>query len=220
MKNLNSDRIAELSELIASGVSTPDLVYKRFLRNVPYNMNGVRGSLLAADYALMPQGQLPFDRMDESKMLSGTVKVKNGVLKVGTGEKFVFLQSVSRVEEIGGGVTEIGILMFSDASELSLFLRNIGGLVCYGVISDPVIYDADQNHILMVDESGECCTLEALAATDFDYVQDSCDLSRSFARKGDFLVLGTPGVISFLRLENWERRKAEVLEFSILRKAV
>ena len=219
MKNLSPDRITELSELITSGVSTPDLVYKRFLRNVPYNMNGVRGNLLYPDYVLMAQGPLQFDRMDESKILAGTVRLKNGILKVGTGERFVFLQCVSRVEEIGSGVTDIGVLMFSDVSELSLFLRNIGGLVCYGVISNPVVYEGEQNHVLMVDECGECCTLEPLAATDFDYVQDSADLSRSFARKGDFLVLGTPGVVAFLRLENWERQKAAVLEFSILRKA-
>ncbi len=219
MKNLNSDRISELTELVEQRSATPNLVYRKFLRNIPYNMCGVRGRLLSPDYAVSAALPIPFEKMDGSKILEGSVKVKNAILKVGSGDKVIFLQGISRVQEIGNEAAELGIAMFSDDAELPYFLKNIAAVVCYGVITDPVIYDSDLEHVLMVDEIGECCQLEALAATDFDYVQDTSDLSRSFARKGDYMVLGTPGVISFLKLDGWEQQKAEVLEFSILRKA-
>ena len=219
MKNLNSDRISELSELVGQRSATPDLVYRKFIRNIPYNMNGVRGSLLSPDYVVSAALPIPFEKMDGSRMLEGSVKVKHGLLKVGTGSKVLYLQGISRVQEIRKDEVGLGIAMFSDDSELPHFLKNIASVVCYGVITDPVIYDSDMEHVLMVEEAGECCQLEAMAATDFDYVQDTSDLSRSYARKGDYLVLGTPGVISFLKLDGWEQQKAEVLEFSILRKA-
>ena len=92
MKNLNSDRISELSELVGQRSATPDLVYRKFIRNIPYNMNGVRGSLLSPDYVVSAALPIPFEKMDGSRMLEGSVKVKHGMLKVGTGSKVLYLQ--------------------------------------------------------------------------------------------------------------------------------